>query len=77
MFYLVNNMLSTVILLCNKLLQIESLKNFYTVEYWFKMIPLPSFFKDPIKFIIKLIIKEKPIGIKAGNLYLIAKKNSQ
>ena len=60
-----------------KEIKIESLKNFYTAEYWFKMIPLPSFFKDPIKFIIKLIIKEKPIGIKAGNLYLIAKKNSQ
>jgi hypothetical protein len=40
------------------------------------MIPLPKFIKEPIKFIVKLIIKEKPIGFKAGNLYLIAKKVS-
>tara|TARA_Y100000022_G_C13204605_1_gene354410 strand:- start:28 stop:924 length:897 start_codon:yes stop_codon:yes gene_type:complete len=58
-------------------IKIESLKNFYSAEYWFKMIPLPKFIKDPIKFFIKLIIKQKPIGIKAGNLYLIAKKSSQ
>ena len=56
-------------------IKINSLKNFYTTEYWFKMIPLPKFIKDPIKFIIKLIIKDKAVGIKAGNLYLIAKKN--
>ena len=58
-------------------IKINSLKNFYTIEYWFKMLPLPKFIKNPIKFIIKLIIKEKSIGIKAGNLYLIAKKISQ
>tara|TARA_B100001057_G_scaffold93106_1_gene89450 strand:- start:593 stop:1483 length:891 start_codon:yes stop_codon:yes gene_type:complete len=55
-------------------IKIENLKNFYTADYWFKMIPLPKFIKNPLKFIIKLVIKEKPIGIKAGNLYLIAKK---
>jgi len=58
-------------------IKINNLKNYYTTEYWFKMIPLPKFIKDPVKFIIKLIIKEKSIGFKAGNLYLIAKKISQ
>lgn len=57
-------------------IKINNLKNFYTIDYWFKMIPLPKFIKEPIKFIVKLIIKEKPIGFKAGNLYLIAKKVS-
>ena len=55
-------------------IKIENLKNFYSIEYWFKMLPLPVFIKNPIKFIINLIFKNKTIGIKAGNLYLIAKK---
>lgn len=58
-------------------IKIESLKNFYSVEYWFKMIPLPKFIKNPLKSILRLIFKKKPIGIKAGNLYLIAKKDNQ
>ena len=55
-------------------IKINDLKNFYTIEYWFKMLPIPKFIKDPIKFITNLIFRNKSIGIKAGNLYLIAKK---
>lgn len=55
-------------------IKIDNLKNFYTIEYWFKMLPLPKLIKEPLKFITNLVFRNKSIGIKAGNLYLIAKK---
>ena len=48
--------------------------NQYSIEYWFKMLPLPNFFKKPLKFFFNIILGNKTIGLKAGNLYLIAKK---
>lgn len=57
-----------------KEIKINALKNFYSVEYWLKMLPLPQFIKKPFKFIINSIFGDKTIGLKAGNLYLIAKK---
>ena len=38
------------------------------------MLPLPNFFKKPLKFFFNIILGNKTIGLKAGNLYLIAKK---
>ena len=55
-------------------IKIKDLKNFYSIEYWFKMLPLPNFFKKPLKFFFNIILGNKTIGLKAGNLYLIAKK---
>jgi len=57
-----------------KNLKINSLKNYYPIEYWIRMIP---FTKNLIKFFQKLLnykILKKNIGIKAGNIYLISIK---
>ena len=53
---------------------INNLKNFYTFEYWSKMLPVPKLIKNLLKIIVMPIFKNKLIGINAGNLYLIAKK---
>lgn len=54
---------------------ISNLKNFYSLNYWFKMMPMPSIFKKIYNFIFSKIFKNFILGFKAGNLYLIAKKN--
>jgi len=59
-----------------KNIRINNLKNYYSVDYWFKMMPLHKMIKDPINFIFKFFLKNRTIGLKAGNLYLIARKNS-
>ena len=53
---------------------IENLKNYYPISYWLKMAPLPKIVNSPLKFISKFLFKNKNIGIKAGNLFLSAKK---
>jgi len=56
-------------------IKIKNLKNFYSINYWIKMLPSPAFIKNIIKKIFFLSFKKKIIGFKAGNLYLVAKKN--
>ena len=53
---------------------IENLKNYYPISYWLKMAPLPKIVNSPFKFVSKFLFKNKNIGIKAGNLFLSAKK---
>ena len=70
-----NNTLKKIYLKNNfKNIKIDNLKNFYTIEYWLKMLSLPDLLKKPIKLILSLLFKNKVIGLKAGNLYLIANK---
>ena len=56
-------------------IKIKNLKNFYSLGYWIKMFPCQKIFKKILKNIFFSFLKEKIIGFKAGNLYLIAKKN--
>ena len=53
---------------------IDNLKNYYPISYWLKMAPLPRIINSPLTFISKLLFNNKNIGIKAGNLFLTAKK---
>jgi len=55
-------------------IKIKNLKNFYSIDYWIKMLPSPMILKKILKNIFSFL-KDKIIGFKAGNLYLIAKKN--
>jgi len=53
----------------------NKLNNIYTIKYWLTMIPL---FKGFINFMIKKLVKIRlldiSIGLKAGNIYIIAQK---
>ena len=53
---------------------IDNLKNYYPIDYWLKMSPLPKIVNFPLIFFSKLLFNNKNIGIKAGNLFLTAKK---
>ena len=53
---------------------LDNLKNYYPISYWLKMAPLPKIINSPLTFISKLLFNNKNIGIKAGNLFLTAKK---
>ena len=54
---------------------INNLKNFYSLNYWFKMMPVPHILKKIYNYIFSKMFKNFILGFKAGNLYLIAKKN--
>ena len=55
--------------------EIKSLKNIYSLQYWIKMFPLNNYFTNIIMFIINFLRLENiNLGIKAGNIYCIAKK---
>ena len=53
---------------------INDLKNYYTMNHWLKMAPIPRIINSPLTFISKILFSNKNIGIKAGNLFLVAKK---
>ena len=57
--------------------RVRDLKNYYSLGYWLKMMPIPTIIKDLLNKTIMLILKKLIIGFKAGNLYLIAKKKSE
>ncbi len=61
----------------NKFLDVKvrNLKNYYSLSYWLKMMPIPIIIKNLLNKTIMLIFKKLIIGFKAGNQYLIAKKN--
>ena len=48
--------------------------NYYPIDYWLKMSPLPKIVNFPLIFFSKLLFNNKNIGIKAGYLFLTAKK---
>lgn len=53
--------------------EIFNLKNYYSLSYWLKMLPISEFIKKKMKF-VKYI--KKDFGIKAGNIFIISKKNN-
>tara|TARA_A100001015_G_scaffold127154_1_gene140928 strand:- start:165 stop:1067 length:903 start_codon:yes stop_codon:yes gene_type:complete len=55
-------------------INIKNLKNYYSLNYWIKMFPLPPFFKKIVSKTFNFVFNNPNIGLKAGNLYLIAKK---
>ena len=57
-----------------KEIKICNLKNYYSINYWIKMLPIPSFIKKIFNNKIFTILKNITVGFKAGNLYLIDKK---
>ena len=56
-------------------IKVRNLKNYYSLSYWLKMMPIPIIIKNLLNKTIVLIFKKLIIGFKAGNQYLIAKKN--
>ena len=55
-----------------EILELNNLTNFYTINYWIKMLPKPKFLD---KFKINMnFLKNINIGISAGNFYFIARK---
>tara|TARA_Y100000591_G_scaffold207982_1_gene180111 strand:- start:2998 stop:3894 length:897 start_codon:yes stop_codon:yes gene_type:complete len=61
----------------NKFLDVKvrNLKNYYSLGYWLKMMPIPMIIKNLLNKTIMLFLKKLIIGFKAGNQYLIAKKD--
>lgn len=61
----------------NKFLDVKvrNLKNYYSLSYWLKMMPIPIIIKNLLNKTIMLFFKKLILGFKAGNQYLIAKKN--
>ena len=58
-----------------KVMKINNLKNYYSIEYWLTMTPIYDFFKKTSLFILKILrLNKKLIGVKAGNIYIISKK---
>ena len=57
-----------------KNIEINDLKNYYSFDYWFNMAPIPEIIKKPLKLISKSFTKDRNIGIKAGNIFLVGKK---
>ena len=56
-------------------IKVENLKNFYSINYWIKMIPKSVLIKKISNNSFFSFLGKVIIGLKAGNLYLIAKKN--
>ena len=61
----------------NKFLDVKvrNLKNYYSLGYWLKMMPIPVIIKNLLNKTFMLFLKKLIIGFKAGNQYLIAKKD--
>ena len=58
-----------------KINKIKSLKNIYPVQYWLKIVPLNNFFANFFVFILNFFgLGNINLGIRAGNIYCIAKK---
>ncbi|MFH0805608.1 MAG: class I SAM-dependent methyltransferase [Patescibacteria group bacterium] len=58
-----------------QVIKVGPVANIYSLTYWFKMMPIPKFLN---KFIFNLLsflkIANKRISIKAGNIFIVAKK---
>jgi len=58
-----------------QVIEIGSVANIYSLNYWFKMMPIPRFLKKIIFNLSSFLkISNKKIKIKAGNIFIIAKK---
>jgi 2-polyprenyl-3-methyl-5-hydroxy-6-metoxy-1,4-benzoquinol methylase len=58
-----------------KVIEIGSVKNIYSLNYWFKMLPLPKSLKTGIfKLFSSLKLGNKKIKINGGNIFLVAQK---
>ena len=57
-----------------KNININNLKNYYTVDYWLNMAPISEIIKKPLKLILKSFSKDGNIGFKAGNIFLVGNK---
>jgi 2-polyprenyl-3-methyl-5-hydroxy-6-metoxy-1,4-benzoquinol methylase len=58
-----------------KVIEIGSVANIYSLNYWIKMMPIPRFFKKTLfNLLSSLKINNKKIKIRAGNMFIIAKK---
>ena len=58
-----------------EILNVENLKNYYSIEYWLMMTPIYDFIKKISLSVLKLLkLNKKIIGVKAGNIYIIARK---
>ena len=55
--------------------KVRNLKNYYSLGYWLKMMPIPVIIKNLLNKTIMFFLKKLIIGFKAGNQYLIAKKD--
>ena len=56
-------------------IQVNNLKNYYSLSYWLKMTPLPPIIKNALNKTLMFFLKDVILGFKAGNQYLIAKKD--
>lgn len=55
--------------------EIKSLKNIYSLQYWLTMFPMNKYFTNFLILILKFLgLKDVNLGIKAGNIYCIARK---
>ena len=53
----------------------NSLKNTYSINYWLKMAPMPRIIKSLTTKLFRLLkIIDVNVGIKAGNIYCLAQK---
>ena len=58
-----------------KIKKIKNLKNIYSMQYWLKMAPMHKNFTNILLFILNFIgLGNINLGIRAGNIYCIAKK---
>ena len=54
---------------------IQSLRNYYSINYWIKMFPMSSQIRTIVEdFLSKSNLGKKQIGIKAGNFVVVARK---
>ena len=59
-----------------KINTIQSLKNIYPIQYWLKMTPLNKYFTNFFIFVLNFFrLGNINLGIRAGNIYCIAKKS--
>lgn len=60
-----------------KVLEVNSLRNEFSLEYWVLMCPFPKIIKNFASFCLNLfLLKKYSLSLKAGNLFLIARKVS-
>lgn len=58
-----------------KVLEVGSVANIYSLGYWLGMFPLPFFLKKKLASLFKALnLYDKKIKLRAGNIYIIAKK---
>ena len=55
--------------------EIDSVKNIYSIKYWLEMLPISIIIKKYLSLFLKKInCLDVNLGLKAGNIYIIAQK---